>query len=190
MVLLKGPGRWAMQLVSPCAVQLWFSVRADNGVLLMLQMQQMAMIMQKQMHMQQQQAGMASDTPAHEQLQAMQAAQVCAAAAQARRLRVRTTKHIPEQRALCGTSVVDSSMAGGLLRAVLLPNNVSRTAQPCEHLLGVGTSVRTATKPLFMGAGADGRADGTSGGTRHGHEQAGLRAGIGHGQDALWASSR
>lgn len=75
----------------------------------MLQMQQMAMVMQKQMHMQQQQAGMASDAPAHEQLQAMQAAQVCAATAQAQRLCIKTTKHLPEQSALCGTSVVNPS---------------------------------------------------------------------------------
>ena len=62
-------------------MQLWLSVQADKDVSFMLQMQQMAMVMQKQMHMQQQQAGLASDPPVHEQLQAMQAAQVCAASA-------------------------------------------------------------------------------------------------------------
>ena len=63
-----------------------FSVQADSGVSFMLQMQQMAMVMQKQMRMQQQQAGMTSDAPAHEQLQAMQAAQVRMASAQAQSL--------------------------------------------------------------------------------------------------------
>ena len=51
-------------------------------------------------------------------------------------------------------------------------------------------SVRAATELLAASADAGGRADGTAAGTRHGHEQAGLRANTGHGQDALWATSR
>ena len=75
--VMVSPGFLESPLIAPSRTGLWLSVQADSNMSFLLQMQQMAMVMQKQMHMQQQQqAGIASDVPAHEQLQAMQAAQV------------------------------------------------------------------------------------------------------------------